>query len=152
MLPGSFTENCTFALPSFTVTCGASPTGQINLQFTQNDAVTDQVVSAEEKTLGPVTIKTRTSSDTSTAGVTGSVLGNPASGGSATVGVNHNSTVEFLRLPFSQYSSSASLRVRSTTTRPRDLCSKMSPANNRAIAVIFQDTKNDGLWTNISEC
>jgi hypothetical protein len=97
LLPGSFTENCVFALPAFTSTCGAPPTGQINLQFHENDAISDELVTAEEKIMGPVTIKTHARSDTSTAGVTGSILGNPVlSGASATVGVHHNSTLEFI--------------------------------------------------------
>jgi hypothetical protein len=93
----SFSQACTVDLFSFTLTCGAIPPGTIQLSFRENGAQRTRILAlGEEITTGNFTTRIHQRSDNSTANVTGTVFGVTASG-AATVGVNHSSTLEFVR-------------------------------------------------------
>jgi hypothetical protein len=82
---------------NFTLTCGAISPGTIQLDFTENGAQRIRILAlGEEITTGAFTTRIHQRSDNSTANVTGSVFGVTAAG-AATVGVNHSSTLEFIR-------------------------------------------------------
>lgn len=97
-LPATFfSESCTLLLvPPFTFTCGAGPAGVISLQFRENDAQTIVIHALQQEVRnGPVTTLIHQRSDSSTANVQGSVFGTVvAPSAFATVGVNHQSTLE----------------------------------------------------------
>ncbi|HET8888716.1 MAG TPA: hypothetical protein VFQ41_07420 [Candidatus Angelobacter sp.] len=93
----SFSQACTVDLFSFTLTCGPIPPGTIQLSFRENGAQRTRVLAlGEEITTGNFTTRIHQRSDNSTANVTGTVFGVTATG-AATVGVNHSSTLEFVR-------------------------------------------------------
>jgi hypothetical protein len=93
----SFSQTCTVDLFSFTLTCGAITPGTIQLSFTENGAQRTRILAlGEEITVGGFTTRIHQRSDNSTASVTGTVFGVTASG-AATVGINHSSSLEFIR-------------------------------------------------------
>jgi hypothetical protein len=93
----SFSQSCTVDLFSFTLTCGALPPGTIQLSFTQNGAQRTRILAlGEEITTGGFTTRIHQRSDNSSANVTGTVFGVTAAG-AATVGINHSSSLEFIR-------------------------------------------------------
>jgi|ERR1051326_8165536 hypothetical protein len=95
----SFSQTCTIDLTNLgNSTCGAGPTGAISLTFTQNGVARTRVLAlGEEVTLGNFTQRIHQRSDNSSANVSGTILGTSVSGGGATVGINHNSSLEFVR-------------------------------------------------------
>ncbi len=95
----SFSQTCTVDLTNTANTiCGAGPTGTISLSFTQNGISRTRVLAlGEEVTVGNFTTRIHQRSDNSTANVSGSIFGLSVSGGGATVGINHNSSLEFVR-------------------------------------------------------
>ena len=93
----SFSQSCTVDLFTFTLTCGPIPPGTIQLSFRENGAQRTRILAlGEEITVGNFTTRIHQRSDNSTANVTGTIFGVTASG-AATVGVNHSSTLEFVR-------------------------------------------------------
>jgi hypothetical protein len=95
----SFSQTCTIDLTNTAnSTCGAGPTGTISLSFAQNGASRTRVLAlGEEVTVGNFTTRIHQRSDNSTANVSGTIFGTSVSGGGATVGINHNSSLEFIR-------------------------------------------------------
>lgn len=94
----SFSESCTFDLTTTSLTCGPAPQGVINLSFTENGLNRSRTLAlGQEITFGPVTTRIHQRSDNSSASVQGTIFGTPLSSGGATVGINHNSTLEFIR-------------------------------------------------------
>ena len=94
----STNQTCTIDLNLLTVTCGAGPTGTIQLTFTQNGAVRTRVLAlGEEITVGNFTTRIHQRSDNSTANVSGTIFGVTVTSSNATVGVNHNSSIEYDR-------------------------------------------------------
>jgi hypothetical protein len=95
----SFSQTCTIDLTNTAnSTCGAGPTGTISLSFTQNGISRTRVLAlGEEVTVGNFTTRIHQRSDNSTANVSGTIFGISVSGGGATVGINHNSSLEFVR-------------------------------------------------------
>jgi len=95
----SFSQTCTIDLTNLgNSTCGAGPTGTISLSFTQNGISRTRVLAlGEEVTVGNFTTRIHQRSDNSSANVSGTIFGTSVSGGGATVGVNHNSSLEFVR-------------------------------------------------------
>lgn len=95
----SFSQTCTIDLTNLgNSTCGAGPTGTISLSFTQNGISRTRVFAlGEEVTVGNFTTRIHQRSDNSSANVSGTIFGTSVSGGGATVGVNHNSSLEFVR-------------------------------------------------------
>jgi hypothetical protein len=93
----SFSQTCTVDLFSFTLTCGAIPPGTIQLNFTENGAQRTRILAlGQETTVGNFTTRLHQRSDNSSANVTGTVFGVTAAG-AATVGINHSSSLEFIR-------------------------------------------------------
>lgn len=93
----SFSQTCTVDLFTFDLTCGPIPPGTIQLSFRENGAQRTRVLAlGEEITTGAFTTRIHQRSDNSTANVTGTIFGTTAAG-AATVGVNHSSTLEFIR-------------------------------------------------------
>ncbi|HEY2114837.1 MAG TPA: hypothetical protein VGJ51_07090 [Candidatus Angelobacter sp.] len=93
----SFSQICTVDLVSFTLTCGAIPPGTIQLNFTENGAQRTRILAlGQETTVGNLTTRIHQRSDNSSANVTGTVFGVTAAG-TATVGINHSSSLEFIR-------------------------------------------------------
>ena len=94
----SFSQTCTVDLNALTVTCSDPPAGTIQLSFRENDAQRTRVLAlGEEFTVGNFTTRIHQRSDNGTANVSGTIFGTPVSGGGATVGVNHNSSTEFIK-------------------------------------------------------
>ncbi len=94
----SFIQTCTVDLNSLTVTCGTPASGSIQLNFTQNGIQRTRVLAlGEEITVGNFTTRIHQRSDNSTANASGSVFGTTISSSNATVGVNHNSSTEFIK-------------------------------------------------------
>ena len=94
----SVSQTCTVDLNSLTVTCGAAPTGTMQLNFRENGAQRTRVLAlGEEITVGSFTTRVHQRSDNSTATVSGTLFGTTVSGSGATVGINHNSSLEFIR-------------------------------------------------------
>lgn len=94
----SFSQTCTVDLNLLTVTCGAGPTGTIQLAFRENGAQRTRVLAlGEEITVGSFTTRIHQRSDNSTANVSGTIFGTTVSGSGATVGINHNSSLEFVK-------------------------------------------------------
>ena len=94
----SVSQACTLDLITFDITCGAGPTGSMQLTFSQNGASRTRVLAlGEEVTVGPFTTRIHQRSDNSTANYSGTIFGMTVSGNNATVGINHNSSMEFTR-------------------------------------------------------
>jgi len=95
----SFSQTCTIDLTNTAnFTCGDGPTGTISLTFTQNGATRTRVLAlGEEITVGNFTTRIHQRSDNASANVSGTIFGTSVSGGGATVGINHNSSLEFVR-------------------------------------------------------
>jgi hypothetical protein len=90
--------NQTLDIITFIVTCGQGPTGTIQLNFRENGAQRTRVLAlGEEVTVGPFTTRTHQRSDNSSANFSGTIFGTAVSGSNATVGINHNSSMEFIR-------------------------------------------------------
>ncbi len=81
-----------------TFICGPVPAGSIQLSFSENGLQRDRLLTQEESTtFGPITIHSHNRADTSSANVQGSILETSVSCSSASEGVNHMSTLEFIR-------------------------------------------------------
>jgi hypothetical protein len=95
----SFTQTCTIDLTNTAnTTCGDAAAGTISLNFTQNGISRTRLLAlGEEVTVGNFTTRIHQRSDNSTANVSGTIFGTSVSGGGATVGINHNSSLEFVR-------------------------------------------------------
>lgn len=94
----SFSQTCSVDLNSLIVTCGDAPTGTIQLSFRENGAQRTRVLAlGEEITVGNFTTRIHQRSDNDTANVNGTIFGTAVSGGGATVGINHNSSTEFIK-------------------------------------------------------
>ena len=96
----SFSQSCTldFSSPDPFFTCGPIPAGSIHLSFNENGFQRDHILALEEfTTFGPITIHSHNRADSSSANVQGSILGTSVSSTSASVGVNHMSTLEFIK-------------------------------------------------------
>lgn len=93
----STNQTCTIDLNLLTITCGAGPTtGTIQLNFQANGAQSTRVLAlGEEVTIGNFTTRIHQRSDNSTANVSGTILGTTVSSSNATVGINHNSSIEY---------------------------------------------------------
>lgn len=90
-------ETCTVVFAPFNQTCGPGPLGLIHLEWRENGAQRTIIDLKQTTFSGPVTTRLHQQSDNSTADVQGSLFGMPASGFSfvsASVGVNHQSTLE----------------------------------------------------------
>ena len=91
----SFSISCTVDLVAFTETCGTPAPGTIHVDFQQNGVQRTRVLALGEEIInGPVTTRIHQRSDNSTANAQGTVLGTTISTGNATVGINHNSSIE----------------------------------------------------------
>ena len=94
----SVSQICTIDLNLLTVACGPGPTGTIQLSFRENGAQRTRVLAlGEEITVGSFTTRVHQRSDNGTANVTGTIFGTAVSGSNATVGINHNSSLEFIK-------------------------------------------------------
>jgi len=95
----SFSQTCTIDLTNLgNSTCGDGPTGTISLSFAQNGISRTRVLAlGEEVTVGNFTTRIHQRSDNSSANVSGTIFGTSVSGGGATVGINHNTSLEFVR-------------------------------------------------------
>jgi hypothetical protein len=93
-------QSCTLDLSQVdpVLTCGALPPGTISISFQENDLQTDRLLAAERfTTFGPITIHTHQRADTGSATAQGTILGTAVSSANASVGVNHLSTIEYIR-------------------------------------------------------
>lgn len=94
----SSSETCTIDLNELTIVCNPGPLGVIHLEFQENGVQATKILNhVEEDILGPVTTLIHNSSDNGSANVQGSIFGVPVSSSSATVGVNHSSSIEITR-------------------------------------------------------
>lgn len=92
-----FAESCSLDLTTFSFSCGAFAPGStvIQLEFKANGAQRTRVLALEQEMVnGPVTTRSHQRSDNSTANAQGSLFGMQLNNASATVGVNHMSTIE----------------------------------------------------------
>jgi hypothetical protein len=70
----------------------------MQLTFSQNGATRTRVLAlGEEITVGPFTTRIHQRSDNSSANYSGTIFGISVSGSNATVGINHNSSLEFTK-------------------------------------------------------
>lgn len=96
--PSAFNQTCTVDLNTFIETCGPGASGSISLSFQENGAQRTRVLAlAEEITVGNMTTRIHQRSDNSTANFSGTIFGTSVSGTDGTVGVNHNSSLEYIR-------------------------------------------------------
>ena len=94
----SVDQSCILDLNTLILTCGPGPTGQIQLDFQENGAQRTQTLALEQvQTFGSTTVRTHQRSDSGSANAQGSIFGVPVSSTAATVGVNHNSTLEIIQ-------------------------------------------------------
>ncbi len=96
----TFTETCTldFSQVDPVFTCGPLTPGTIQVDFVENDIQSNRLLALEQfTTTGPVTIHTHQRADSGSASAQGTVLGVPLSSSNATAGINHLSTLEFIR-------------------------------------------------------
>jgi hypothetical protein len=94
----SINQTCTADLITFIATCGPGATRTIQLSFSQNGAQRTRVLALGQETiLGPFTTRIHQRSDNSSANFSGTIFGAAVSGSNATVGINHNSSLEFIR-------------------------------------------------------
>ena len=94
----SVSQTCTVDLITFDVTCGAGPSGSMQLNFRDNGAQRTRVLAlGEEITVGNFTTRVHQRSDNSTANYSGTIFGLNVAGSNATVGINHNSSMEFVK-------------------------------------------------------
>lgn len=93
----SFAVTCVVDLNALTEVCGPPSNGVIQLEFQANNVQSTRIIDLNEVfTNGPVVTHVRQKSDNSTANVTGTILGVPVSSSTATVGVNHDSSLEII--------------------------------------------------------
>ena len=93
----SVSQTCVLDVITFDITCGPGPTGSMQLDFRENGVTRTRVLAlGEEITVGPFTTRIHQRSDNSSATFSGTIFGTPVSG-SATVGINHNSSIEHIR-------------------------------------------------------
>ena len=91
-------ETCTIDLNQLSVVCNPVTLGVIHLEFHENGVQATKILNhVEEDILGPVTTLIHSSSDNGSANAQGSIFGVPVSSSSATVGVNHSSSIEITR-------------------------------------------------------
>lgn len=91
----STSQTCTLDLTTFTFTCGPAPAGVIQIDFRENGAQRTRILALESVTTsGPLTTRVHQRSDNGSANAQGTALGTPISSVSATIGVNHQSTLE----------------------------------------------------------
>lgn len=93
----SFAVTCVVDLNALTEVCAPPSNGVIQLEFQANNVQSTRIIDLNEVfTNGPVVTHVRQKSDNSTANVTGTILGVPVSSSTATVGVNHDSSLEII--------------------------------------------------------
>ena len=93
----SFAITCTIDLNALTEVCGPPTNGVIQLTFQANNVQNTRVIDLNEIfTNGPITTQIRQKSDNGTANVTGTIFGTAVSSSQATVGVNHDSSLEII--------------------------------------------------------
>lgn len=96
--PSAINQSCSVDLLQFIVTCGPAPTGTISLSFTQNGGQRTRILAlGEEITVGNFTTRIHQRSDSGSANYSGTILGTTVSGSDANVGINHNSSLEFIK-------------------------------------------------------
>ena len=96
--PSGTNQTCTFDIITFTGSCAAGPSGSISINFTQNGATRTRVLAlGEEFTIGTTTTRIHQRSDNASANYSGTIFGNAISGTDGTVGINHNSSLEFIK-------------------------------------------------------
>jgi hypothetical protein len=96
----SFAIACDVDLITFDQVCGAPASGTIHLDFQQNGQQRTRVLALGEEIInGPVTTRIHQRSDNSSANAQGTVFGASVSSGNATVGINHNSSIEVVTTP-----------------------------------------------------
>jgi hypothetical protein len=96
----TFSQSCTVDFTTFSETCGPGPLGLIHLAFQENGITRTRILEFdEEQVAGPVTTRIHQRADTGSANMQGTIFGTPASSsqGTATVGVNHTSTLVITR-------------------------------------------------------
>ena len=94
----SLSQTCTLDVIAFIITCGPGPSGSMQLNFSENGASRTRVLAlGEEVTVGNFTTRVHQRSDNSTANYSGTILGVNVAGSNATVGINHNSSLEFVK-------------------------------------------------------
>jgi hypothetical protein len=93
----SFAITCVVDLNALTEVCGPPTNGIIQLTFAANNVQNTRIINLNEIfTNGPVTTHVRQKSDNGTANVSGTIFGVAVSSTQATVGVNHDSSLEII--------------------------------------------------------
>jgi hypothetical protein len=93
----SFAVTCVVDLNALTEVCGPPANGVIQLTFQANNVQNTRIINLNEIfTNGPVTTHVRQKSDNGSANVTGTIFGTAVSSSQATVGVNHESSLEII--------------------------------------------------------
>lgn len=93
----SFSTTCTVDLIALTETCGPVTNGVISLTFQQNGVQVTRVIDFNEViTNGTTQTNIRQKSDNATANVNGTIFGVSFSSNMATVGINHDASLEII--------------------------------------------------------
>lgn len=93
----SFSITCNVDLIALTETCGPVTNGVISLTFQQNGAQVTRVIDFNEIiTVGTTQTHIRQKSDNATANANGTIFGVPFTSNAATVGINHDSSLEII--------------------------------------------------------
>jgi hypothetical protein len=94
----SLSQTCTLDVIAFIITCDVGPSGSMQLNFSENGAQRTRILAlGEEITVGNFTTRVHQRSDNSSANYSGTIFGTAVSGSNATVGINHNSSLEFIK-------------------------------------------------------
>jgi hypothetical protein len=94
----TFSITCTIDLATFIQTCTEpASAGIIALTFQENGVDRTQILTLQQvTTVGPVTTRLNQKSDNGSANVQGTIFGSAVTSATATIGVNHSSTLEMI--------------------------------------------------------
>lgn len=93
----SSAQTCVLDLNALTFTCQPAAAGTIQATFSANKGVSNTLLISQESVVGGTTTRFHQRADTSTANVTGTIFGTSVSVGNGSIGLNHSSTLEFIK-------------------------------------------------------
>ena len=93
----SSAQTCVLDLNALTFTCQPAAAGTIQVTFSANKGVSNSLLISQESIVGGTTTRFHQRADTSTASVSGTIFGTSISTGNGQIGLNHSSTLEFIK-------------------------------------------------------
>ena len=95
---GFSSSSCTISDIDFSISCGPGPVGLIQIDWKQDNFSSTHTVSNVQQTFAQFMSQQHTVADTASALATGSFLGATINSVSGQTGVNHNSTLQIVKL------------------------------------------------------